>query len=121
MKKIESVTRKNIVLNRILNKADEELLFLKSNNRPSKNINLSSKYEPSSGKPLNWALYGDALVIGDKESWNKAFLNFCNKTLNIYGSRVDRKHLLKYFNDYRGRGSSSGESVEEVFNKKNNI
>ena len=104
-------------LNRIIEKAELEILYLKSNNRPFKNVSLSSKYESSGKKQVSWALYGDASVIGCKEDWHKSFLEFCNKTRNIYGSKVDRRHLLEYSNDHRGRGSSSDESVETAPNK----
>ena len=105
-------------LKRIVEKAELELLYLKSNNKPNKFLKLSEKYESTRREVKGYGIYGEDLVLSNREEWHKGFLYFCNRTHDIYGSRVDRKHLLEYANDYRQRGSSSDESVKTDPDKK---
>jgi len=99
-------------MKRIIEKAELELLYLKSNNKPNKFLKLSEKYESTRREVKGYGIYGEDLVLSNREEWHKGFLYFCNRTHDIYGSRVDRKHLLEYANDYRQRGSSSDEPVK---------
>ena len=112
------IAQKNKEMNRILEKAERELLYLKSNNRPPKSVTIQQKYESNSRKEVRWGLYGEDLALTNKEEWHKGFLYFCNRTHDIYGSRVDRKHLLEYAFDYRQRGSSSDEPVKTALDKQ---
>lgn len=105
-------------LKRIIEKAELELLYLKSNNKPNKFLKLSEKYESTRREVKGYGIYGEDLVLSNREEWHKGFLYFCNRTHDIYGSRVDRKHLLEYANDYRQRGSSSDEPVKTDPDKK---
>ena len=105
-------------MNRIIEKAELELLYLKSNNKPNKFLKLSEKYESTKREVKGYGIYGEDLVLSNREEWHKGFLYFCNRTHDIYGSRVDRKHLLEYANDYRQRGSSSDEPVKTDPDKK---
>lgn len=110
--------KKTDAINRIILKAEKELLLIKSSNRPKQNAKLSLKYEADKRKEKSFAVYGEDLVLTNMDEWHQGFLHFCNRTHNIYGSRVDRKHLLEYANDYRQRGSSSDESVETAPDNK---
>jgi len=110
--------KKTDAINRIILKAEKELLLIQSSNRPKQNAKLSLKYEADKRKEKSFGVYGEDLVLTNRDEWHQGFLYFCNRTHDIYGSRVDRKHLLEYANDYRQRGSSSDESVETAPDNK---
>ena len=106
----ERIGLQNKRMNRILDKADEELRFLKLKNPPIRKCRLDGKYESKKRKVKEYAFYtADDFVVGEEE-WHKAYENFCKKTENIYGVKVDRSHLVMYNKEQCRSASSSDDS-----------
>lgn len=103
----EKTEYKNRKMNRLLQKCDDEILTLKATNPVGKKIRLDGKYEQKERKVKNFALYDMDDFGLCLDEWRNAYTMFCNKTENIYGSTVDRSHLLSYNYEFC-RGASLG-------------
>jgi hypothetical protein len=103
----EKVEYKNRRMNRLLERFDDEILALKASNPVGKKIRLDGKYEQKERKVKNFALYDMDELGLCLDEWRNAYTMFCNKTENIYGSTVDRSHLLQYSREFC-RGASLG-------------
>ena len=99
----DSISYKNIAMNRMLSKAENELLRLKAKVAPvKKSLGSVNKYNQEKKKDIDYSLYGGYNATqGSVEEWSKAYDKFCQKSCNIYGLKVDRKHLIPFNKDFK--------------------
>lgn len=111
--KKETVEHKNRKMNRLLQKFDDEILTLKAVNPVGRKVRLDGKYEQKERKVKNFSLYDMDDLGLCLDEWRKAYTMFCSKTENIYGSTVDRLHLLQYNREFC-RGASLGDESSKT-------